>query len=118
MAQPQLPNYLRSNRKRLGLSQDEIAFLLGTDSGTKASRYEVFGRDPRLRTALAYEAIFQKPIRELFAGLYDEIEREVVDRAKQLACSPNYLKPGARAVRKREILGRIASPKSKKSKKP
>ena len=35
-----LENYLRTYRRRAGLSQDEMAFLLGTKSGTKVSRYE------------------------------------------------------------------------------
>jgi hypothetical protein len=46
-------NYLRSNRKRLALSQDEVAFLLGALSGTKVCRYERFVRTPSLETALA-----------------------------------------------------------------
>ena len=66
MASSQLPNYLRTHRKRLGLSQDEVAYLLGAESGAKASRYERFSREPGFRTALACEAVFQRPIRELF----------------------------------------------------
>ena len=81
----QLPNYLLSNRKRLALSQDDVAYLLGTRSGAKVCRDERFVREPSLKTALAYEAIFQKPVRELFSGLYQEVEQEVVARAKTLA---------------------------------
>ena len=81
---PKLPNYLRSHRKRLNLSQDEVAFLLGTLSGARVCRDERFAREPSLATALAYEAIFQKPARELFGGLYDQIAHEVADRAKVL----------------------------------
>jgi len=62
-----------------------VAFLLGCRSGTKVSRYERFARVPTLRTALAYEAIFHKPLRELFAGLYQEIEKETERRAQRLA---------------------------------
>src|SRR4051812_24873644 len=84
MTSLQLPNYLHANRKRLALSQDEVAFLLGTTSGTKACRYERFARVPSLETALAYEAIFQRPVSELFAGMYQEIEQKVAERAKAL----------------------------------
>lgn len=82
---PQLPNYLRAQRKRLSLSQEEVAFLLGAESGAKVCRYERFAREPSLRTALACEAIFQRPVRELFAGLYQTTEQEVALRTKALA---------------------------------
>jgi transcriptional regulator with XRE-family HTH domain len=75
----------RTNRKRLDLSQDDIAFLLGTQSGAKVCRYEKFARGPSLETALACEAIFQKPVSELFAGLYEQIAEKVGERAKALA---------------------------------
>ncbi len=82
-----LPNYLRTNRKQLSLSQEEVAFLLGMkgmDKGGKVSRDENYSRTPTLETALAYEAIYGRPIRELFAGLYEEIARDVSSRAKIL----------------------------------
>jgi transcriptional regulator with XRE-family HTH domain len=81
----QLPNYLRSNRKRLSLSQEEVAFLLGNQSGAKISRYEQFNREPSLETALALEVIFQRSASELFGGLYQKVEQEVTERAKALA---------------------------------
>lgn len=76
---------MRANRKRLGLSQDEVAFLLGTQSGAKVCRYERFVREPSLETAFAYEAIFRRSVRELFGGVYQEIERKVAARASALA---------------------------------
>ena len=79
-----LPNHLRAHRKRLGLSQADIAFLLGVESGAKVCRYERFVSDPSLETALACEAIFKRPLRELFAGHYQNIEKEVARRARKL----------------------------------
>jgi transcriptional regulator with XRE-family HTH domain len=114
MASPQLPNYLRTHRKRLGLSQDEVAYLLGAESGAKTSRYERFAREPGFRTALACEAVFQRPIRELFAGLYEQIEREVAARAKKLVLRSETMKDNSHTARKRETLERIAASKSKK----
>ena len=85
MASNRLSNYLRTHRKRLGLSQEEVAHLLGAESGAKVCRYEKFARMPGLETALACEIIFKKPVRELFAGLYQKVERKVALRAtKQL----------------------------------
>ena len=82
-----LSNYLRTNRKRLSLSQEEVGFLLGfqgESKGSKVSRDEHDVREPSLRTALAYEAIYGKPVRELYAGLYEQVVRELVRRAKVL----------------------------------
>ncbi len=83
-----LSNYLRTHRKRLALSQEEVAFLLGVkgmDKGIKVCRDESLAREPSLQTALAYEAIYGRPVRELFAGLYEQIERDVAERAKVLS---------------------------------
>ena len=103
----QLPNYLRSNRKRLAFSQDEVAFLLGTRSGARVCRDERFVREPSLKTALAYEAIFQKPARELFSGLYQQIEQEVVARAKTLANRIDGPNPTRPTARKLQVIGDI-----------
>lgn len=83
-----LSNYLRTNRKRAALSQEEVAFLLGINGPNKAAkvcRDENFVREPTLQTALAYEAIYDRPVRELFAGQYQRIEQDVATRAKILA---------------------------------
>jgi transcriptional regulator with XRE-family HTH domain len=72
------------HRKRAGLSQDEVAYLLGCGHGAKVSRYERFNREPSLRTALAYEVIFQVPVRELFAGIYEQSRRDVERRTRYL----------------------------------
>jgi transcriptional regulator with XRE-family HTH domain len=109
MSPRQLPNYLRSQRKRLALSQGEVAFLLGSQSGTKISRYEHFVREPNLAAALAYEVIFQKPIRELFAGRYREIKRQVAGRAKVMTYRTSLRKDTAVSARKRQCLAGIAA---------
>jgi transcriptional regulator with XRE-family HTH domain len=84
-----LPNYLQSQRKRLALSQEEVGFLLGIrgmNKGDKVCRDEHFEREPSLQDALAYEAIYGRPVHELFAGRYQEIWQAVVARAKILKC--------------------------------
>lgn len=84
MVHQSLPNYLRSRRKSVCLSQKEIAFLLGFDS-SHVSRYERFRRSPGLKIAVAFEVIFRTPIRTLFSGDYRNIERAIRSRAKRLA---------------------------------
>src|SRR5580693_5789076 len=82
-----LSNYLLTNRKRLTLSQEEVAFLLGftgESKGSTVSRDESFKREPGLKDVLAYELIYGKPARELFAGVYEQVEQELAQRAKIL----------------------------------
>jgi len=109
MTSLQLPNYLKANRMRLALSQDEVAFLLGAQSGTKACRYERFARVPSLETALAYEAIFKTSVSELFGGLYQKVERKVAERAKMLAARNGHGRAGAQTARKRQAIAELAA---------
>lgn len=76
-----LPNYLRTYRKRSGLSQAEVAFLLGCEHGTKISRYERLQRIPNLKTVLALEMIYKTSGKHLFEGIYHEIAYQVKNRA-------------------------------------
>jgi len=46
-----LKSYLRTYRKRSSFFQDEVAFLLGSVSGAKVSRYEHWARRPTMKTA-------------------------------------------------------------------
>lgn len=112
MTSSQLPNYLRANRKRTALSQAEVAFLLGTQSGAKVCRNERFVREPNLATAFAYEVIYQKPASELFGGLYQRIEREVVTRAKTLTFQTDRRKLSNQSDRKRKTLTDIITKQS------
>src|SRR5207247_2891499 len=69
-------NYLRTCRKRSGLAQHEVAFLLGCQNGGFVSRYEKRKRLPTLTTALACEAVFGVPVAELFAGLREGVGKK------------------------------------------
>lgn len=100
-----LSNYLRTIRMRSGLSQDEVAFLLGITGGTEVSRHEMFRRIPTLKNALAYEAIFGVPVRELFAGEFRKVEAEIKARAMELA--HRIAVPGPKGKLKRSLLARI-----------
>lgn len=85
MTRPKLQNYLISHRKRCGLTQAEVAFLVGCKSSSRISHYEHNTRQPSLATALAFEVVCRVPTRQLFAGLYSRIEKEVADRSRHLA---------------------------------
>jgi transcriptional regulator with XRE-family HTH domain len=100
-----LSNYLRTFRLRAGLSQDEVAALVGVAGGAEVSRHETFRRMPTLATALRYEAIFGVPVRELFPGEYQKVELEIQARAQELA--DRIAIPGPKGTQKRQLLARI-----------
>ena len=109
--QPLLINLLRAYRKRTAFSQDEIAFLLGAKSGSKASRHEQMDRLPELQTALGYEAIFNCPVSQLFPELYKQIETAVRKRAKTLAKRALIANSTALMARKRQSVENIINNK-------
>ena len=103
-----LSNYLRTHRKRLTLSQEEVGFLLGASGeskGSKVSRNEDPKYVPELKTAIAYEVIYGKPVRELFAGLYEQIEQEISERAKVLS----HRTTGKLGLKRQEVITRLVS---------
>jgi transcriptional regulator with XRE-family HTH domain len=104
-----LENYLRTYRKRSGLSQDVVAFLLGCQAGTKVSRYERFARKPSLETLFAYEVVFGAPARELFSGAYQKVEKKILNRAQLLTRKLSRATPTPMATRKLTILKAITS---------
>jgi transcriptional regulator with XRE-family HTH domain len=108
MAQ-KLPNYLRTYRKRACLSQDEVAFLLGCGNGTKVSRYENFARQPSFETALAYQVMFGAPSKELFAGMYQTVEKSIIKRTRLLAQKLSRATLSPITSRKLEALNAIVS---------
>ena len=67
--------YLRTYRKRYGLTQSEVARLLGLGSGQAISRYERLDRNPSLETVLACQVLFDALPHELYPGLYEKVEK-------------------------------------------
>jgi len=84
MASPKLEHYLRACRKRSGLTQTDVAYLLGSKTRAQVSRYERRWNAPTLRTALAFEALFGTPVSEIFAGMYESVDEELKRRAREL----------------------------------
>ena len=99
-----LQNYLRTYRKRFGLSQEELAFLLGVKSGANVSRYEKFHQVPNLQTALALQALFGVPVAELFGGIYEQAEKEISKRARILQRRMQDTTANQTASRKADLL--------------
>lgn len=102
-----LQNYLRTYRKRFGLTQGEVAYLLGCQNGAMVSRYEHYRRRPSLKTVFAYQAIFKVPPHELFPGIYEEVETEISKRLQDLAKRIEHNNPNRRDQHKLKNINNI-----------
>ena len=70
--------YLRTHRRNWGLTQKELAKLVGTASSVQISRYENGKRAPRIEVALACQVIFGVPPSIMFPDTYALAEEEVM----------------------------------------
>jgi transcriptional regulator with XRE-family HTH domain len=77
-------NYLRTHRKKSGLSQREMGKLLGYRNPGQISRHERATSIPPLAAALAYELIFRVPVAAIFAGIRDATARDVEKKLKEI----------------------------------
>jgi transcriptional regulator with XRE-family HTH domain len=75
---------VRKYRKQAGISQAELAALIGVRSQSVVSDLER-GARPSLRVALACEIFFAIPLRDLIPGLYAQIEHDVLRRVRRRA---------------------------------
>jgi DNA-binding XRE family transcriptional regulator len=71
MTRSNLASYLRYHRKRSGLSQRELARLVGYPNETAVSRHERLSVAPPLDIALRYQAVFRVEISALFPTKYE-----------------------------------------------
>jgi DNA-binding XRE family transcriptional regulator len=76
MKQPHLASRVRSYRKRAGLSQKDLARVVGLTED-QISRHERFGIVPPLAVAFSYEAAFGVAVRDLYPRLYADIGQRV-----------------------------------------
>ena len=82
---PTTPNlHLRGFRKRSGLTQSDVARLLGRISPSPISRLETGEQTPDLRTALLLEVVFGASASQLFRTTFQQLAKKVRDRAALL----------------------------------
>lgn len=79
-----LKSYLRTFRRSRGLTQKELAFLIGAESASTVSRLEQLKRLPNLAAAFACRVVFDTSGIEIFPGLFFEIKQAVEARANEL----------------------------------
>jgi transcriptional regulator with XRE-family HTH domain len=79
-----LISYLRPLRRRWGLTQAELAFLIGTKTHSAVSRIETLKGYPSLAEAIACSIVFDTPPLELFPELYAKVYYVVLKQAEEL----------------------------------
>jgi transcriptional regulator with XRE-family HTH domain len=79
-----IENRLWQARKRRGLEQKQVAYLLGLQTPDQVSRYELGTRLPTLETALLLEMIYGAPLRMLYKDLYERLLSELRERLERI----------------------------------
>jgi DNA-binding XRE family transcriptional regulator len=112
MHSTKLPNYIRSHRKRAHLTQNEVAFLVGSKTSAIICRHERLEQTPNLQTLLAYEILFRTPVRNLFSGTHQDVEQKLMCRIRLLIQKLAKSGDGRKKSRKLEILNNFLRERS------
>lgn len=99
MAKP-LRTYLRSKRKKSGLSLGELAFLLGVRHTAKVSRYERLARTPTLKNLFALQVVYGELMHDLFPRAFEDVRSTIIKRAELLAADVKRRRKTPQAKRK------------------
>jgi transcriptional regulator with XRE-family HTH domain len=77
-------SYLRSLRRKSGLSLRELSQILGSVSDAQISRHERSLSVPGFLAALGYEAVFKVPMSEIFPGLFTTVAAGIEEQLASL----------------------------------
>lgn len=102
-------NYLRTHRLKTALSQDDVAFLLGLESGANVSRHETGARVPELERVLAYAVLYQTQVEVLYPEECRQVEADISSRAPELAERVEKEAPSPLRERKLSVLRDLAA---------
>jgi transcriptional regulator with XRE-family HTH domain len=80
-----IENRLWPTRKRRGLEQKQVAYLLDHHTPDQVSRYELGTRLPTLETALLLEMIYGAPLRVLYKDLYERLQVKLQARLESVS---------------------------------
>ena len=105
MSHKSLRTYLRARRREWGLSQDDLADLVGTN-GSVISDYEREIHPISARLLIAAELIFGISGADLFPALYRQVEEDVCASAAGLYASLEG-KDDPQSQKKRKLISQI-----------
>lgn len=102
-------NYLRSFRKKLGMTQRELAALLGRSTSCRISLLENGKAEPTVKEIFFFSRIFQWPLEGLFPQWSIEMEEAFQTRTMKLMDRLQSLKgqKGRRAMRTEALLRQL-----------
>jgi hypothetical protein len=92
-------NQIWRARKRVGLGQKHVAYLLNHKTTDQVSRYEKGWRIPGLKMILQLEIIYGVSARILYEDWYEELREEIQSRAGNLKTLSNVYNPPADGAR-------------------
>lgn len=79
-----IPNKLWTYRKKKGLSQKRVAFLIDQKTPSQLSHYERGDKRPNLTNALKLEILYHVPVAYLYHELYDKLREDIHTRESSL----------------------------------
>ena len=74
------PNHIRRLRMEAGLTQRELAHIIGYQSVSSLSHLENGHKLPAIKTAMKLEVAFQRLIPDIFSKLYEAVREPVARR--------------------------------------
>jgi transcriptional regulator with XRE-family HTH domain len=77
-------SYLRYHRKNSGLTQNELAELLGSIGPRQVGRHETAEAIPSFLVAVGYQTVFGASIAELFPGVFDTVRVGIEQRLSEM----------------------------------
>ena len=77
-------NRIRQLRQEKGLKQRELARIMGYGSVSSLSHMEAGRKLPSIKTVMKLEAALQRPIRDIYPRLFDEVYEPVGRRRVEL----------------------------------
>ena len=101
---------LRTLRRAVGLTQEDMARLLGLAVHSHVSRLERLVREPDVRTAFACEYVLGAPARAIFAPVYADVARTVSARARERLDTLAHLANDVAHSLRLSHLSRLAEP--------
>jgi transcriptional regulator with XRE-family HTH domain len=105
-----ISSYLRTHRRRSGLTQAEVSFLLvGKSDDAQLARYERLSRMPSLHTAIGLQVIFGLATKDILPREFIAVEQKVVERAHMLSRRLEQETNTALTRRKLQFLSTIIS---------
>ena len=89
MEEDHTTNRLMLYRKRMRLSQKQVASILGLKNVSVLSNYERGISRPSLQRALGLEIVYRVPVAFLFPDLYEQTRSRIREREKQSSRPPS-----------------------------